>query len=224
MVSLRVVHDEFLLVLVPTTSTTSIIVSLSLPLLLLLLRPLLLPIMRVDKTAMTLWTNGQNHYIGSLGSYLFLFSIWLKVGIRYQPNLSCCASQGKCPLSHEVMEPSALHSIFPKRWVSSPKRWGTAPVSYFIAMLWRFSCKPWYWTDTGKSSAWSWMRVCLSVVFKGRMYFSLCSIIYIHMYTHFHMGFVNWGMKFCFLNASWHDLPWSLKSPYDLSYKISFYK
>lgn len=38
------------------------------------------------------------------------------------------------------------------------------------------------------------------------------------------MGFVNWGMKFCFLNASWHDLTWSLKSPYDLSYKISFYK
>lgn len=56
MVSLRVVHDEFLLVLVPTTSRTSTIVLLSPLLLLLLLRPLLLPSMRVDKTIMALWT------------------------------------------------------------------------------------------------------------------------------------------------------------------------
>ena len=88
MVSLRVVHDEFLLVLVPTTSTTSILVLLSLPLLLLLLRPLLLPIMRVDKTIMTLWTNGQKH-IGSLGSYLFLFSIWLNVVVNMVSPYGC---------------------------------------------------------------------------------------------------------------------------------------
>lgn len=71
MVSLRVVHDEFLLVLVPTTSTTSIIVLLSLPLLLLLLRPLLLPIMRVDKTIMTLWTKTRYRFSRKLFVLVF---------------------------------------------------------------------------------------------------------------------------------------------------------
>lgn len=80
MVSLRVVHDEFLLVLVPTTRTTSIIVLLSLKLLLLLLRPLLLPIMRVDKTIMTLWT--KTLYRFSRNLFVFVFNMaerWYQV-------------------------------------------------------------------------------------------------------------------------------------------------
>lgn len=79
-VSLRVVHDEFLLVLVPTTSTTSILVLLSLPLLLLVLRPLLLPIMRVDKTIMTLWTKTLYRFSRKL--FVFVFNMaerWYQV-------------------------------------------------------------------------------------------------------------------------------------------------